>query len=94
MLPADSVGIFEAAHTPDPSLDPTVILLKSKIDVCAVADDVPQPNCARVGVMSAAVTRSGAKPAIDRAERKNLREALTWRASALTPLAQRHSLTR
>jgi len=69
------VMILEAAHTSDASFDPAMVLFKSIIQVDArpLADVAAQrrANCARAGIMPSVVTRTGTKPATDRAERKN-----------------------
>ena len=84
--PVCCVMLLEAAHTSDPSLDPAMVLFKSivEIDARPVADVAAQRRADRAcayELCPSVVTRSGTKPATDRAERKNLWAALMSRAA-------------
>ena len=88
VLSAESICrlmLLEAAHTSDASFDPAMVLFKSivQVDARPVTDVAAQCRADRAGVriMPAVVTRSGAKPTIDRAERKNLWAAFVSRVA-------------
>jgi hypothetical protein len=77
--------LLEAAYASDASFDPAMVLFKSivQLDARPVTDVAAQCRADRAGVriMPAVVTRSGAKPTIDRAERKNLWAAFVSRVA-------------
>ena len=76
--------LLESAHTSDAPFDPAMVLFKSivQVDARPVTDVAAQGRADRARVRElcpSVVTRSGTKPATDRAERKNLRAAFMSR---------------
>jgi hypothetical protein len=82
---ASGIMALEAAHTSDPACDATMILFKTIVEVCAgpVPHRPSQHGADRpgIGAMAVVVTRSGRKPVVAVAERKNAFAALMSRCS-------------
>ena len=77
--------LLEAAHTSDASFDPAMVLFKPIVQVDARPVTDVAAECRGIArgyeLCPSVVTRSCAKPATDRAERKNLRAAFMSRVA-------------